>query len=154
MDSVAYHFTPQKRQPSTLDYRIISFISHSSKVMLKVILDKLKPQAREVIAEEQNGFTAGWSTTKQQFNLKILAKKCLEHQQNLYLVFSDFRKTFDSILHASLWATCGSIIPVHIQFAPLSSYYKATSAIQWQHGRMVQSNSWSMARMPFLLNIS
>ena len=35
------------------NYRTISLISHSSKVMLKVILNRLKPQ--EIIAEEQAG---------------------------------------------------------------------------------------------------
>ena len=38
------------------NYRTISLISHSSKVMLKVILNRLKPQAEEIIAEEQAGF--------------------------------------------------------------------------------------------------
>ena len=44
------------------NYRTISLISHSSKVMLKVILNRLKPQAEEIIAEEQAGFRAGRST--------------------------------------------------------------------------------------------
>ncbi len=33
----------------------ISLISHPSKVMLKVLLNRLKPQAEEIIAEEQAG---------------------------------------------------------------------------------------------------
>ena len=37
------------------NYRTISLISHSSKIMLKVILNRLKPQAEEIIAEEQLG---------------------------------------------------------------------------------------------------
>ena len=52
------------------NYRTISLISHSSKVMLKVILNRLKPQAEEIIAEEQAGFRAGRSTTEQIFNLR------------------------------------------------------------------------------------
>ena len=40
------------------NYRTISLISHSSKVMLKVILNRLKPQAEEIIAEDQAGFRA------------------------------------------------------------------------------------------------
>ena len=32
--------------------------------MLKVILNRLKPQAEEIIAEEQAGFRAGRSTTE------------------------------------------------------------------------------------------
>ena len=34
------------------NYRTISFISHPSKVMLKIILNGLKPQAEKIIAEE------------------------------------------------------------------------------------------------------
>ena len=49
------------------NYRTISLISHSSKVMLKVILNRLKPQAEKIIAEEQAGFRAGRSTTEQIF---------------------------------------------------------------------------------------
>ena len=40
-----------------------SLISHPSKVMLKITLNRLKPQAEKIIAEEQAGFRAGRSTT-------------------------------------------------------------------------------------------
>ena len=46
------------------NYRTISLISHPSKVMLKIILNKLKPQAEKIIAEEQAGLRAGWNTTE------------------------------------------------------------------------------------------
>ena len=78
-------------------YRTISLISHPSKVMLKIILNRLQPQAEEIIAEEQAGFRAGRSTTEQIFNLRILSEKYLQHQQNLYQVFTDFKKAFDSV---------------------------------------------------------
>ena len=63
------------------NYRTISLISHSSKVMLKGILNRFKPQAEEIIAEEQAGFRAGRSTTEQIFNLRILCEKYLQHHQ-------------------------------------------------------------------------
>ena len=47
------------------NYRTISLISHSSKVLLKVILNRLKHQAEEIIAEEQARFRAGKSPTEQ-----------------------------------------------------------------------------------------
>ena len=55
--------------------------------MLKVILNRLKPQAEEIIAEEQAGFRAGRSTTEQIFNLRILCEKYLQHQQNVFIDF-------------------------------------------------------------------
>ena len=45
------------------NYRIISLISHPSKVMLKIILNRIQPQAEEIIAGDQAGFRAGRSTT-------------------------------------------------------------------------------------------
>ena len=87
------------------NYRTISLISHPSKVMLKIILNRLQPQAEEIIAEEQARFRAGRSTTEQIFNLRILGEKYLQHQQNLYHVFIDFKKALDRIWHEALWAT-------------------------------------------------
>ena len=51
------------------NYRPISLISHSSKVMLKVILNRLKPQVEEIIAEGQVGYRARKSTTDEIGNL-------------------------------------------------------------------------------------
>ena len=79
------------------NYRTISIISHPSKVMLKIILNRLKPQAERFIAEEQAGFRAGRSTTEQIFNLRILCEKPLQHQQDLYHVFIDFKKASDRV---------------------------------------------------------
>ena len=65
----------------------------------------MKPQAERIIAEEQAGFRAGRSTTEHTFNLRILCEKYLQHQQDLYHVFIDFKKAFDRAWHAALWAT-------------------------------------------------
>ena len=74
MDPVISHHTSQERQlaavlelPNNKPH-----ISHPSKVMLKIILNRLKPQAEKIIAEEQTGFRAGGSITEQIFNLRIL----------------------------------------------------------------------------------
>ena len=98
--------------------------------MLKIILNRLKPQAEKIIAEEQAGFRAERSTTEQIFNLRILCEKYLQHQQDLYHVFIDFKKAFDRVWHAALWATTkkynisANLIPV-IKYV----YDKATSAV-------------------------
>ena len=65
------------------NYRTISLISHPSKVMLKIILNRLQPQAEEIMAEEQAGFRAGRKTTEQIFNLRILGEKYLQHQRRI-----------------------------------------------------------------------
>ena len=62
--------------------------------MLKIILSRLKPQAEKIIAEEYTGF-----------NLRILCEKYLQHQQDFYHVFMDFKKAIDRVWHAVWWAT-------------------------------------------------
>ena len=112
------------------NYRTISLISHPSKIMLKILLNRLKPQAEWIIAEEQASFRAGRSATEQIFNLRIICERYLQYQQDLYHVFVDFKKEFDRVWHAALWATMnlyninGNMIKL-IQ----SLYNKATSAV-------------------------
>ena len=47
-------------------------ISHPSKVLLQVILNKLKGKAEEILAEEQAGSRAGRSTIVQIFNVRLI----------------------------------------------------------------------------------
>ena len=79
------------------NYRTVSLISHGIKVMLKIILNRLKPLAENIIAEEQAGFRHGRSTIEQIFNIRILCEKHLQHQRNIYHVFIDFKKAFDRV---------------------------------------------------------
>ena len=112
------------------NFRTISLISHPSKATLKIIPTRLKQQAGKIIAEEQAGFRAGKSTTKQIFNLRILCKKYLQHQQDLYHVFIDFRKAFDRVWRAGVWATMKKYnISTNLIRVISNQYDKATCAI-------------------------
>ena len=77
------------------NYRTISLISQDGKVMLKSLLKRLKPQAERIIAEEQAGFGSGRSAIEQVFNLRILCERYLQHEQDLFHVFVDFKKAFN-----------------------------------------------------------
>ena len=70
--------------------------------MLKIILNRLKPEAEKIISEEQAGFRPARSATEQIFNLRILRERYLQHQQDLYHVFIDFKKAFYRVWHGAL----------------------------------------------------
>ena len=90
----------------------------------------MKPQAEKIIAEKQAGFRAGRSTTEQIFNLRILCKKYIQHQQDLYHVFIGFKKAFVRVWHAALWATMKKYnISTNLIQVIKNFYNKATSAI-------------------------
>ena len=82
------------------------------------------------IAEEEAGFRAGRSTTEQIFNLCILYEKYLQHQQDLYHVFIDFKKAFNRVWHAALWAIMKKYnISTNFIQVIKNLYDKATSAV-------------------------
>ena len=114
------------------NYRTTSLISHPSKVMLKIILNRLRLQAETIIAEEQVGFRTGRSTSEQIFNLRVLCEKSLQHQQDLYHVFMDFKTAFDREGHSALWATMRkyNICPNLIRLIE-QNYDKATGAVYY-----------------------
>ncbi|WP_419585549.1 RNA-directed DNA polymerase [Thiolapillus sp.] len=112
------------------NYRKINLISHPNKIMPKIILNRLKPQAEKIIAEEQAGFRAERSTTEQIFNLRILCEKYLQHQQDLYHVFIDFKKASDRVWHAALWATMKKYnLSTNLIQVIKNLYNKATSTV-------------------------
>ena len=98
--------------------------------MLKIILNRLKPEEEKISSEEQAGFRPGRSTTEQIFNLSILCERYLHHQQDLYHVFIDFKKAFDRVWHAALWTTMRLYnINTNLINAIQNHYDKATIAV-------------------------
>ena len=89
-------------------------------------MNRLKPQAEE-ITEEQAGLIAGRSTTEQIFNLRILFETYLQHQQNLYHVFIDFKKALTEYGIQPYGPPCGSST-ISVQIEQL--YDKTTCAVQ------------------------
>ena len=53
------------------NYRTISLISHPSKVMLKVILNRLQPQVEEIFAEEQKDKMSRFQSRKEHHRTNI-----------------------------------------------------------------------------------
>ena len=84
------------------NYRTISLISHHSKIMLRVILNRLEAKAEELLAEDQAGFRPGRSTVEQIFNSGVITEKYLQHQHDLFHNFIHFMNAFDRVVHAGL----------------------------------------------------
>lgn len=85
------------------NYRTISLVSHSSKVLLKVILNRIQQKTEQELSDEQAGFRPGRGTRDQITNLRVLTAKLREHKQPVYMCFIDFQKAFDCVQHEKLW---------------------------------------------------
>ena len=90
----------------------MALICHPSKVMLRVILNRLVNQSEQILEEEQVGFRSQRSTTEQIFNMGLLVEKHLD----LYHKFIDFKKAFDGVLHEGLWRFLKELVLKTLQF--------------------------------------
>ena len=97
------------------NYRTIALVSHASKILLRIILERIRVKTETVIADERAGFRQGTGTRDQITNVRILMHKAREHQQPLDMCFVDFKKAFDSISHGKLWVTMMDMgYPLHV----------------------------------------
>ena len=77
--------------------------------MLRDILNQLKAEDEELLAEEQARFRSGRSTVEQTFNSRVIIEKHLQHQRDLFHNLIDFKKAFDRVWHAGLWQLQGNL---------------------------------------------
>lgn len=84
------------------DHRTISLMSHVTKLLLKIIHQRIARKIDSEISEEQYGFRSGRGTREAIFNLRILCERAIEVQQNIYLAFIDYEKAFDKVRHDQL----------------------------------------------------
>ena len=113
------------------NYRTISLINHTGKVLLIVLLNRLKQQLDPSLSEEQAGFRKDRSAIHQILTLRLLAEKAKRQGQKVYNCFIDFQKAFDTISHRILWTVLKSY-GVETKMVTLLQelYKKAQSAVR------------------------
>ena len=79
------------------NYRGISLLPTTYKVLSNILLSRLTPYAEEIIEDHQYGFQHNRSTTDHIFCIcQILAKKW-EYNEAEHQLFVDFKKAYDSV---------------------------------------------------------
>ena len=85
------------------NYHTIAFISHASKVMLKILQARLQQYVNHELPDVQAGFRKGRGTRDQIAHICRIIKKAREFQKNIYFFFIDYAKAFDYVDHNKLW---------------------------------------------------
>ena len=76
------------------NYHTIALISHSSKVMLKILQARLQQYVSHGLPDVQPGFKKGRGTRDQLANICWIMEKAREFQKNIYFCFIDYAKAF------------------------------------------------------------
>ena len=93
----------------------IALISHTSKVMLKILQARLQQYVNREIPDVQAGFRKGRGTRDQIANILWIIKKAIEFQKNIYFSFIDYTKALDCVDHNQLWKILKEMgIPDHL----------------------------------------
>ena len=77
------------------NYCTIALISHTSKVMLKILQARLQQYMNCELPGVQAGFRKGRGTRDQIANICWIMEKAREFQKNVYFCFIDYAKAFD-----------------------------------------------------------
>ena len=85
------------------NYRTIALISHTSKVMLKILRARLQQYMNHGLPDVQAGFRKGRGTRDQIANICRIMEKAREFQRNIYFCFIDYAKAFDCVDPNKLW---------------------------------------------------
>jgi hypothetical protein len=86
------------------NYRGISLLSIAGKILARILLNRLINSVSEHnLPEAQCGFRPGRSTTDMVFAVHQVQEKCIEQQMDLYAVFIDLTKAFDTVNISALW---------------------------------------------------
>ena len=80
-----------------------ALISHTSKIMLKILPARLQQYMNRELPDVQADFRKGRGTRDQIANMHWIIKKAREFQKNIYLCFIDYAKAFDCVDHNKLW---------------------------------------------------
>ena len=93
LKKVSFHSNPKKGNANECsNYRTIALISHTTKVMLKILQARLQQYVNRELPDVQAGFRKGRGTRDQIANICWIIKKAREFQKNIYFCFMTMPK--------------------------------------------------------------
>ena len=86
------------------NYRLISLMSHVTKIILRIILARVRNKINPEIRWEQFGFQKNKGTRNAIFVMRTLAEteRSIEVQKDIFAIFIDYEKAFDKVKHEEI----------------------------------------------------
>ena len=113
----------------------IALISHTSKVMLKILQARLQQYMNRELPDVQDGFRKGRETRDQVANTHWIIEKAREFQKNIYFCFTDYTKAFDYVDHNKLQKILQEMgIPDHLTCLLRNLHAGQEATVRTGHG--------------------
>ena len=130
-------FTPIPKKDNATEcsnYRTVALISHTSKVMLKILQARLQQYKNCEFPYVQADFRKGRGTRDQIANICWIIKNAREFQKNTYFCLIDYAKAFDCVDHHKLWKILQVMRVPHHLTCLLKNLYAGQETFRTGHG--------------------
>ena len=115
------------------NYCTVALISHTSKIMLKILQGRVQQYVNRELPNVEAGFRKGRGTRDQIANIHWIIKKAREFQKNIYFCFIDYAKAFVWI--TANWKILHEMgIPDHLTFLLRNLYADQEATVRTRHG--------------------
>lgn len=98
-------FVPLPKKNNTTrceDHRLISLMSHTLKIFLKVIHYRISTKCESAVGSSQFGFRRGLGTREALVATQVLVQNCYDQRKDVAMCFIDYEKAFDRVRHQKL----------------------------------------------------
>ena len=124
-----------ERNRHIMSAKLNGLISHTSKVMLKILQARLQQYMNCELLDVHTGFRKGRGTRNQIANICWIIEKAREFQKNICFCFIDYAKAFDCVDHNKLWKILREMgIPNHLTCLFRNLYAGQEATVRTGHG--------------------
>ena len=135
------------------NYHTTALISHTSKVLLKILQARLQQYMNGELLNVQAGFRKGRGTRDQIANMYWIIKKVREFQENIYFCFIDYAKALDYVDHSKLWKILQEMaIPEHLTCLLRNLYAGQEATVRTGHGKTDWFQIWKRVLQGCIFN--
>ena len=121
----------------------IALISHTSKVMFKILQARLQQYMKCELPDVQAGFRKGREIRDQIASIQWIIEKARRFQENIYFCFLDYTKAFDHVDHNKLWKILKEmVIPDHLTCLLRNLYCRS-----WSNTLEPDMEQWTSSKL-------
>ena len=117
------------------EFRTISLMSHGTKLLLKIIQQRMANNIDKEVSRLQSGFRPGTGTREGIFNLRTICERATDVQKDVKICFIDYTKAFDPVKHFKM-IECLSEIGIDNKDLQIISklYWEQSASVRTESG--------------------
>ena len=104
-------------------HHTISLMSHVTKLVFRIVINRIRGRTLHEIAPEQYGFMPDKGIGNAIFVLRMLVERSIEKQKDVYVCFIDYSKASDAVKHKLLVDLLQSLDVDQAELRLLISHY-------------------------------